>query len=156
MRRHRPFYIPPLGLLARVFVGLGHEVTVLTQALPDGGKGRFEEDGAEVHYLRGIGAGKSVMEAMAAGLPVVSYAVPGQDTLIEHGITGWLERPRDAESLAARLDALLADPAAATAMGAAARRKLEREFAPAVIGARWTALMRSVVETHAARRGGLG
>ena len=36
MHRHRPHYVSPPGLIARVFAGLGHEVTVLTQALPDG------------------------------------------------------------------------------------------------------------------------
>ena len=375
MHRHRPYYIPPLGNLARLFVGLGHQVTALTQALPDGGEGRFEDEGIEVHYLRGTGPGrpiagfwrssaarfdqlhsergfdlvfgrgnatwgyfrlsrfagqvpvishegtyprwmhqietrsqrlgawlspplalalapvqrqmrlsrrladrvvgnsaalagalaradwwhpprttfipygfetegyepvaatdpprlaylgrlardkglftlidmlarlsrkdvtveaigpgserfraalaaraaarglaerfrmpgpvphgevgprlagaavfvfasthheglpKVVMGAMAAGLPVVAFALPGMDTLVVDGVTGHLVRPRDGAGFTARVEALLADPAAAARMGAAGRRRIETEFAPAAIAARWDALLREV------------
>ncbi|TPW02915.1 MAG: hypothetical protein FD129_3125 [bacterium] len=59
----------------------------------------------------------SVMEAMAAGRPVVATRVGALDELIEDGITGWLVPPRDPEALADRLAACLADPGAMTQVG---------------------------------------
>ncbi len=55
----------------------------------------------------GEGWGLSVMEAAAAGVPAVAYAVPGLRDTIRPGGTGWLVEP-DGELAPALLDALRA------------------------------------------------
>lgn len=70
----------------------------------------------------------AVMEAMAAGLPVVATRVGGVPDLVVHGETGWLVPPRDAQALAAQAALLLEQPAHARAMGAAARRRAQHRL----------------------------
>jgi glycosyltransferase involved in cell wall biosynthesis len=70
----------------------------------------------------------SLMEAMAAGTPVVSTRVSGIPELIDDGREGLLVPERDAPALAAALGRLLDDPALAGRMAAEARAKVEREF----------------------------
>ena len=69
-----------------------------------------------------------VSEPMAMGRPVVATAVGGVPELIDHGIDGWLCPPRDVVALADGVCALLADPAAAAAMGERAARKVRERL----------------------------
>ncbi len=92
------------------------------------------------------GLSKSVMEAMAAGLPVVSYRLPGIETLVEDGVTGWLVPSRSIPDAARKVDELLSDPLKIIEMGAAARRKIEDDFSPNAILERWRELLGAVVE----------
>jgi hypothetical protein len=64
----------------------------------------------------------SVMEAMAAGLPVVSTAVGGVPELVREGETGLLVPSEDAGALARAVQVLVDDPVRRQAMGAAARQ----------------------------------
>jgi mannosyltransferase len=79
--------------------------------------------------------GLVVLEAMAAGCCVVAAELDHLPALIEHGRTGFLYPPGDAEALAAQLMPLLADPRRAEAVGRAAaaevraRHGLEHELA---------------------------
>lgn len=70
----------------------------------------------------------ALIEAMATGLPVVATAVSGTSDVMVHGETGWVVPPGDATALAGALDELLADPARASAMGAAARERVATSF----------------------------
>jgi glycosyltransferase involved in cell wall biosynthesis len=70
----------------------------------------------------------AVMEAMASGVPVVAFDVPGVRDLVEHGGTGLLVPDGDAAALGDAMAQLLEDPALAAAMGAAGRRRMERDF----------------------------
>jgi glycosyltransferase involved in cell wall biosynthesis len=66
--------------------------------------------------------GNVIVEAMAAGVPLVSTRVPaGPEHLVDDGRTGLFARARDPEDLAARIEAVLADPEAARARAEAAR-----------------------------------
>jgi glycosyltransferase involved in cell wall biosynthesis len=73
----------------------------------------------------------SVLEAMAAGLPVVASAVGGLPELVENGVTGWLVPPRDPAALAERIEALLLDPSKSKGMGDAGRVRARENFSAA-------------------------
>lgn len=64
--------------------------------------------------------GLVALEAAACGTPVVAAAVGGLRTLVDHGRTGLLVDDRDPTAFAAAVAEVLADPATAAAMGAAA------------------------------------
>jgi glycosyltransferase involved in cell wall biosynthesis len=70
----------------------------------------------------------SVLEAMAAGLPVVASAVGDVPSMVEDQITGLLVPPRAPERLADALELLLADPARRRAMGTAGRSRVASSF----------------------------
>ncbi len=70
----------------------------------------------------------TLLEAMAAGLPVVASAIYGIPEVVVPGETGWLVPPRDVPALRARLRDLLADAARRREMGEAGRARYEREF----------------------------
>lgn len=74
------------------------------------------------------GMAGSVMEAMAAGLPVVGTDVNGIADLVQDGVTGVLVPPEQPAALAAALSNLLASPELADTMGARGRRRIEKEF----------------------------
>jgi glycosyltransferase involved in cell wall biosynthesis len=70
----------------------------------------------------------SVLEAMAAGLPVIASAVGGVPEAVRDGETGALVPPRDSAALARALRRLVADPALRERLGDAGRRRVEEEF----------------------------
>ncbi len=79
------------------------------------------------------GLPKSALEAMAAGKPVVATDIPGCREAVEDGVTGLLAEPRNPLALAAALQRLIDDPDLRARMGAAARARVEREFADEII-----------------------
>ena len=107
-----------LGIVDRVTF-LGHREDVA---------GLLAEADAFVLPSRSEAFPNSVVEAMAAGLPVVAGAVGGLLELIESGRTGMLVRADDAAALASTLEALIADPARARTMGDAARDAIARRY----------------------------
>jgi glycosyltransferase involved in cell wall biosynthesis len=76
-----------------------------------------------------------IIEAMAAGLPVVTSDGPGMDELVVEGETG-LRVPVDRDALASALARLGGDPAARAAMGAAGRQRYEQVFTKRAFGRR--------------------
>jgi len=70
----------------------------------------------------------SLVEAMAAGRPVVATRVGGVPDAVISGQTGLLVPPGDPAALAAALGELLDDPAGAAALGAAGRLRAEALF----------------------------
>jgi glycosyltransferase involved in cell wall biosynthesis len=69
-----------------------------------------------------------VMEAMAAGLPVVATDVGGIPELVEHDANGLLVPPGDAQALAAGILRFLDDRAHADACGRAARQMMAARY----------------------------
>ena len=67
------------------------------------------------------GLGLSIMEAQAAGLPVIASNVGGIPSLIEHGKTGILIEPESPSVLARDLMELLGDEKRLREMGNAGR-----------------------------------
>jgi glycosyltransferase involved in cell wall biosynthesis len=72
----------------------------------------------------------SVLESLARGMPVVATAVGGIPEMIQNGVTGLLVPPADEAALARALGELLADPARAAKLGAAAQKDVEQRFRP--------------------------
>jgi glycosyltransferase involved in cell wall biosynthesis len=64
-----------------------------------------------------------LFEYMAAGKPIVAADVPALRSVITDGVDGVLAPVNDEHGLAAAINGLLADPAGALALGAAARRR---------------------------------
>lgn len=81
-----------------------------------------------VHPPLREGLGVAVLQAGAAGLPVVGTRAGGIPEIIEDGRTGLLCPPGDAGALATALASILSDPAAARAMGGRARERIESRF----------------------------
>jgi glycosyltransferase involved in cell wall biosynthesis len=77
---------------------------------------------------RNEGSPVSLIEAMAAGRPVVATDVGGVPDLVEDGITGHLVRSGDAEALAAAVTDLLRDPGRRRTFGRAARARVLPAF----------------------------
>jgi glycogen synthase len=74
-----------------------------------------------------------VLEAMAAGRPVVASAVGGIVDMVEDGVTGRLVPPNAPGALAAAIADVLAQPDRATTMGRLARQHVRRFTASAVV-----------------------
>ena len=72
-----------------------------------------------------------VLEAMAAGLPVVATEVGGLSEVVKHGETGWLVPPKDVAALADSISQLLGDDARCATFGRAGRKLVESQFAVA-------------------------
>lgn len=70
----------------------------------------------------------SILEAMAAGLPVVASAVGGVPELVVDGSTGSLVSPGDPECLGRALETLLTSAPLRQQMGIAGRERAERLF----------------------------
>ncbi|MGY3438334.1 MULTISPECIES: glycosyltransferase family 4 protein [unclassified Marinovum] len=69
-----------------------------------------------------------LMEAMAAGRPVIATQVGGVPELVEHGVSGCLVPPGDGDALAKAIMAVMADPDTRAAMGRAGREKVVDGF----------------------------
>jgi len=72
--------------------------------------------------------GRVVVEAMAAGRPVVGADGGGVPEILEDGVTGLLVAPSDVAALAAAVGRVLDDPQAAAAMGARAGAEAASRF----------------------------
>jgi glycosyltransferase involved in cell wall biosynthesis len=110
-----------LGLGEQV-VFLGHRVDVPALLAASDGfvlPSRFE------------GTPIALLEAMAAGKPVVASAIPGTDELVVDGATGLLTPPGDPDRLAAALSRLVADRDLRARLGGAARDRVDTNFSAA-------------------------
>jgi phosphatidylinositol alpha-mannosyltransferase len=90
--------------------------------------------------------GIAVVEAMAAGLPVVASDIPGYREVVTDGVDGLLVPPRDPEALAAGLVRVLGEPELAKRLGEAARERA-RTFDWPIVVDRLEALYGRAIET---------
>jgi phosphatidylinositol alpha-mannosyltransferase len=82
--------------------------------------------------LAGESFGMVLIEAFAAGTPVIASAIAGYSDVVSDGIDGILVPPADPQRLAEELQRLHHDPERRAAMGAAGREKAKRFAWPRV------------------------
>ena len=91
------------------------------------------------------GLPNSILEAMAAGVPVVASDIPGNRDLVLPGETGYLVPVGDRAALATRANELLDNPERARAMGEAGRRRALDEFSVPRMIERFVTLYRELL-----------
>jgi glycosyltransferase involved in cell wall biosynthesis len=92
---------------------------------------------------RGAGGVNVVLEAMAAGVPVVASRVPGMAEVVTDEETGYLVPPGDKVALARQTRLLLEDSPRRQQFGAAGRKRAAEHFAVADLVSRHAALYQS-------------
>lgn len=90
--------------------------------------GVLAESAVLVHTSRRESFGLVLVEAMAAGLPVIAHDLEGMREVVDDGVCGYLVQPGDSPALAERIDVLLADPALRQQMGSAGRELARQRF----------------------------
>lgn len=99
--------------------------------------------------------GMALLEAQAAGVPVVAGAEGGVGEVVADGASGLLVPGREAAALAAAVAGLLDDPARRARLGAAALERVRTHHDRPVAAARLEAALAEARTRHARRRGAL-
>ena len=99
-----------------------------------------------VHPALREGLGVSVLEAQAAGVPVVAFAAGGVTEAVVDGTAGLLVPPADSVALVDAVTRLLDDPNLRQRLGAAGRERMTREFSPGRMAEDYLALYREVTD----------
>lgn len=100
------------------------------------------------------GLGTVMLQAMAAGRPVIATDVGAVAKIVQPGRTGLLVPPGDAGALADAILTLLEDPTVARSMGAAARAYVAANFSVGEMVQRTAAVYRRVLAESPAAVGG--
>jgi glycosyltransferase involved in cell wall biosynthesis len=79
---------------------------------------------------RSEGSPNALLEAMAAGVPLVATSVGGVPEIATHGETALLVKPGDARALADSMGRLLEDPRLCSGLAARARQLVREQYAP--------------------------
>lgn len=90
--------------------------------------------------------GKTLIEAMACGTPVVAFASGGPVDIVTHGEDGYLARPFEPTDLARGIEWSLESPSRTEELGRRARRRVEQDFDMRVVVDRYHDLYRSILE----------
>lgn len=101
----------------------------------------------DVSYLASSfeGMSNSLMEAMAAGKPVIATDIPPNRELIEPEVTGCLVKTGDTVGFMQYTRKIMDEPEFAARIGTAARERIEHEFSVARMVERYAALYDSLV-----------
>lgn len=134
--------------------GLGGHV-LLAGKLPPGDprlSGLFQEAQAVVLPSLSETFGLVILEAWAAGTPVLSSRTSGATALVEDGVNGLLFELADPASFHAAADRLLAQPERKAQWGAAGRAKVVSDYDTAVLAARMKRIYGELIEEKNAHR----
>ncbi len=94
------------------------------------------------------------LEAMAAGLPVITTPVGSAAEIVRDGETGFVIAGDDPAILAERIATVLDDPELRARFGAAGRARVEREYEEKKNAARFERVLRDAAASRGARRDG--
>jgi glycosyltransferase involved in cell wall biosynthesis len=112
---------PMRGMLESMCRELGIEQTVTFLGVRSDVPSLLAASDLYVHPSLQEGYSNALLEAMAAGLPVIATAVGGNVEAVEDGVTGCLVPAEDAAALAAAMIRLLSEKSGAKAIGSRAR-----------------------------------
>jgi glycosyltransferase involved in cell wall biosynthesis len=98
------------------------------------------------------GSPRVIVEAMAAGVPVVASDIGGLPEHVDDGVTGLLVTPDDVPAWAEAMERLLDDDLAME-LGEGAYRRWQEEFSPEVALDSLLAIYREAIELHARAHG---
>jgi glycosyltransferase involved in cell wall biosynthesis len=100
--------------------------------------------GLDLYAMSSLTEGYSIalLEACAAGLPIVATDVGGNGEIVRDGVNGLLVPPRDPQRLAVALNALLDDPGRCLQMGQAGREWSLRAASMVAMAERYAAAYR--------------
>jgi len=124
--------------VARHVAFVGHDPDV---------RARMARVGLLLHCRPDEPFGMVMIEAMAAGLPVVAPASGGPLEIVADGETGLLYPPGDADAAAAAVVRLVRDPELARAMGEAGRERVRTHFAAERQVREWVAFQAAAAQT---------
>lgn len=99
--------------------------------------------------LRREGLPKTVIEAMAYGVPTIVTDVGGSPELVENNVSGIVVAPGDAKAIAAAITSLWRQPELARALGRRGQERIELDFSIRTTIARTAALYRELVPSCA-------
>ena len=99
-----------------------------------------------VHPSLTEGFSNAILEAMAAGKPVIATNVGGNPEAVTHGVTGYIVTPADADALLAPMRLLSSDRTLRESMGAAGRQRIASSFSIEGMIQRYEDCYREVVE----------
>lgn len=91
------------------------------------------------------GLPKALLEAAAAGRPLIATDVPGCREICHHGVNGILVPMDDAEAMAAAIKKLALDKNLRAQYGAASRRMVESDLSAAAVGQKLVGLYRQML-----------
>ena len=90
----------------------------------------------------------SVLEAMAAGVPVLAAKAGGLPDLIEDGTNGLLCDPLDPTSMGAGVSKLLEDASLARALADKARQQARERYHPLIVARRHVKIYQEILSSH--------
>jgi len=92
--------------------------------------------------------GRVLLEAMAAGKPVIASSVDGIPFYVQDGETGYLFRSEDVNDLARKLELVLTDPGRASEMGRVGASVVRERYSEAAYAASFQRMVAETITTR--------
>ncbi len=98
-----------------------------------------------VHPSLSESFGLAILEAMAAGLPVIAFNIPNVNEIVEHGRVGLLAKRGDSTDLSKKLTLLTDDEKLRKTLGLSAREKTREVYDWNIVSQKYISVYRSLV-----------